>query len=168
MHSYTCTPTQCVLSDGECYDAFVLPAWLQFLFVSLHLNVRAVGGHYGSWLLRCNNQCPAFLFATVVLCVCVRVREWGSKRQTQSRIQRQHRLPVFWAGRKWKELLLWSVYSLIWVIFDKMTLVLSQLPSTYTTDLGRWPETRKPITTNPIMSLECNMCAVNGLCCHFS
>lgn len=44
---------------------------------------------------------------------------------------------------------------------------------TYTTYLGGWGESRlvplrKPITTNPIMSLKCEVGAVNGLCCHFS
>ena len=58
--------------------------------------------------------------------------------------------------------------ALLFLLADEKKLVLSQLPPTYTKDLGGWDRSRllplwKPITTNPIMSLECNVDAVNGL-----
>lgn len=48
LHMYT--PTYCVLSGGECIDAPVLPAWLEFFFffffVSPCLNLSAIVSAY--------------------------------------------------------------------------------------------------------------------------
>lgn len=57
LHIYTptnCVLSDCVLSDGECIDVPVLPAWLELFFsVSPCLNVSAiVSVHCGSYAIQ--------------------------------------------------------------------------------------------------------------------
>lgn len=122
----------------------------------------------------CNNQCPAFLFPTMGL--CVNHRKTDTVIRPRKYTGSTHFLFLCWAH--WRQEVRGTTTLLFllsdeWMLPDEKKLVLSQLLPTYTKDLGGWGGSRllplwKPITTNPIMSLECGVDAVNGLWCHFS
>lgn len=101
------------------------------------------------------------------MCLCVNHRKTDTVIRKHTGITHFLFLCQAIGDRKWEEPLLCFFCS------DEKKRMLSQLPPTYTKDLGGWDGSRllplwKPITTNPIMSLECSVDAVNGLWCHFS